>query len=127
MFPDFKKSQFPEEAKSKYIDAVRAFKRQDKSDLMKHLSFPLYEVTHANTITSSRLTDLPPPSQIFKLSIKQDRQLPFQFYDEIKDIKLHMGIPSLYFFHLIYSHAISPCPARVYTAQKTGIPSQTWH
>ena len=44
IFMDFKKNTFHETAREKYHDTLKAYKRKDKIDLMKHLSVPLYDV-----------------------------------------------------------------------------------
>ncbi|EAR94558.1 phosphatidylinositol 4-phosphate 5-kinase (macronuclear) [Tetrahymena thermophila SB210] len=88
IFLDFKKSTFHEVARDKYFDTLTAYKRKDKVDLMKHLSIPLYD--------------------IFKLSMKQNRPLPFTLYEDVKDIQFYM--------------------ARIYSQHKhANNPNQTWH
>jgi len=52
---DFKKNTFHETAREKYHDTLKAYKRKDKIDLMKHLSVPLYDVLEYEYTNRSNL------------------------------------------------------------------------
>eukprot|EP01015_Nassula_variabilis_P023309 TRINITY_DN4352_c0_g1_i7.p1 TRINITY_DN4352_c0_g1~~TRINITY_DN4352_c0_g1_i7.p1 ORF type:complete len:168 (-),score=21.29 TRINITY_DN4352_c0_g1_i7:131-634(-) len=87
-FVDFKRKEFPAQAADIYLKVFEAYKRKDKVDLMKYLSIPLYD--------------------IFKISIKENKQLPFNLYPTISDVQLMQ--------------------ARIYNPSKEGNSrTQTWH
>ncbi|CAD8074156.1 unnamed protein product [Paramecium sonneborni] len=87
-FIDFKRSQFPLFAKDRYFEFLEAYNRKDKVDLIRLLSVPLYDIV--------------------KVSLKDNKPLPFKLYKEMTDASL--------------------VQARLYSQKKMALQSsQTWH
>ncbi|CAK77647.1 unnamed protein product (macronuclear) [Paramecium tetraurelia] len=87
-FIDFKRSQFPLFAKDRYFEFLETYNRKDKVDLIRLLSVPLYDIV--------------------KVSLKDNKPLPFKLYKEMTDAQL--------------------VQARLFSQKKMALQSsQTWH